>query len=667
VGLPSTYDATQRSDAPHPTLRRSFLTKDTKTMMEALRNGAKTWVAKVLLGIVMAVFGVLGVSSMNINQTISGLFRQDLATVNGRAISGETYRTNLNRTITSFGQQSGSNITLEQARKIGLDKQVLDELLEQASLESQADALNIQVGDDAAKALVMKEKIFQNADGVFDVDRYRSILQQNGMSEAAYIASTKAEMTRRSITGVAMDNVTIPQTMIDALVRYRDESRDGRYVTFAVTEADVAAPTDAELKKQYDDTPAAYTAPEYRTVAMIKLDPADIAPKLQVTDDELAAGYDRFKLDYYTPEVRDIMQVSFPDAAAAEKAKARVDKGEDLLKIAVELGQKEADILFKDKRAEDFLDEKIAKAAFELAQGAVSAPVVGSLNTALLKAVRVAPAKQPTLAEIKDKLAERVKLEKASEEIQSVYDAVEDARAQQTKFEDIASKVGVPFKLLTFSASGIGKDDKPVGVPSAGELLKAAFGSDVGVENDAIGSEGGGYVWYEVREIIPSAVRPIDQVKEQVKADFFAEKLRTLAADKAKAIVEKAGDTTKLETIATEVNGTIKSATGIKRNNVSEEFDGVATTALFSVAEKALTWALEPDGKSARIIEVSKVTLPAAGATTSAQDIATTAKEGLGSDLLNSYKLAVRGAAKVDMNEELWRQISGGNAVPVQP
>jgi hypothetical protein len=132
-----------------------------------------------------------------------------------------------------------------------------------------------------------------------------------------------------------------------------------------------------------------------------------------------------------------------------------------------------------------------------------------------------------------------------------------------------------------------------------------------------------------------------------------------LASDKAKTIVEKSSGNATLETVATELGGTVKEVTDIKRNNVSEEFDGVATIALFSVPEKKLTWALEGDGKTARIIEVTKVTLPLAGASASSKEVSDLAKKGLGADLADSYLKSARAGTTVTLNEELWRQNRG--------
>jgi peptidyl-prolyl cis-trans isomerase D len=623
-------------------------------MMEALRNGAKSWVAKILLGLLVASFAVWGIKDM-----FGGFQSADLVTVGGKKISSETFRVDLNRSIQQFGQQTGQNITLEDARKLGVDKQVLDRLIAQASLDSQAERLGVSVGDQAVATVVQKEPFFLDTAGKFDASRFRNLLQQNGMTEQGYIANTKSEMQRRAFSDTAGENIALPRTMVDALTRYRDESRDGRYVSFAVTEADVPAPTDDDLKKQYEATPAAYTAPEYRSVVLLKIDPTDLASKIQVTDQEISDLYNTAKEEYFQPEKRNILQVSFADVAAAEKAKARIDAGEDIVKVAAELGQKDKDITFNDKQRGDFLDEKIAEAAFTLAEGTVSAPVAGTLNTALLKVLKINPANQPTLDAIKPELTKRLQLQKAQEEIQSVYDAVEDARAQQTKFEDIGAKAGVPVIVIpAVSQSGVNKAGQPVSIPAQEEVLKAVFASDVGLDTDAIQANEG-YIWFDVREVTPSAIRPQADVKDQVKADWVATKLRTLASDKAKAIVEKSSGNTKLETLATELNGTIKTVTGIKRSSVSEDFDGNATTALFGVPEKALNWSLEGDGKTARIIEVTKVSLPTSGASASAKEISDLTKKGLSSDLMDSYLKSARAGTTVTLNEELWRQIGG--------
>ncbi len=626
-------------------------------MMEALRNGAKSWVAKALLAILVLSFAIWG-----IQDTFRGLRSADLAEVGGRPIAAETFRVELNRSLQNLQRQTGGQMTLEDARKFGLDKQVLDRLISTASLQSLGDRLNVQISEDYIKTRVMENPAFRNSSGKFDPAVLKSLLAQNGLNEISYVADQKSAQLRASLTGVAGENIALPKTLTDAMLRYRDETRDGRYFTITVSEADVPAPTDDDLKKQYESTPAAYTAPEYRGLAAMKIELGDIAAKIEVTEQEISESYELNKLDYFTPEIRDIIQLSFADLKTAEAAKARLGKGEDIIALATSLAMKESDILFKNSLKETFLDEKIGEAAFGLKAGTVSAPVQGTLNTVLLKAVKVVPAKQATLEESKATIRQKIQLEKARDEIQSIYDAVEDARAQSTKYEDIAAKVGIALTVVpSINAVGLDKAGVDVVLPNKEEVLKATFEGDPGVETDPL-NFGDGYVWYEIREVVPSRLRPLADIKDVVKADWVAEKLRTIAGEKAKTIVDKAAGNTRLDTLATEMKAKILSVSNIKRNQTSEAFDGISALALFSAPANTLTWALEGDGKSARIIEVSKVTQPASVAET--RELQDTTRNGLGTDLLAGYLEAVRDATKVTVNEELWRKISGPSSTP---
>jgi peptidyl-prolyl cis-trans isomerase D len=632
-------------------------------MLEFFRNAAKGWMAKILLSLLVVAFSFWGISG-KVGDLVGTMFGAvNLATVGDTQLSSETFRAEFKRTLDMISRQQGAQISMEDARKEGIDQQVLDRLLAQASVDATTQRLNLTFGDQAVKSLVMTNPAFQDASGKFNVDVMRRALQKNGVSEPAYMQNQKRDQLRQMMVATAGDNTVLPQAVTEALLRYKNETRDARYVTFSVNASDLPQPSDDDLKKQYEATPAAYTAPEYRSIAVLSVMPADVTAKVQISDEDLKAGYDKYKEDYHTPERRNLIQLSFPSVEAASAVKARLDKGEDILKIAAELKQKETDITFVDKTRDDFLDAAIADAAFALKEGEVSAPVKGSLNTALLKATKISPEKQSTFDEVKEDIRKKVQLDKARDEIQPIYDAVEDARASQTKFEDIAAKLGIPVTIVpALSADGRDKSGKDVSIPARDEVLKAVYASDVGVENDAITS-GDGYIWYDVREVAPSAVKPFADVKVQVKADWASTKMRTLASDKAKAILAKAGTNTALETIASEVAQPIKTAASVSRNQTSESFDGTATQALFGAKDKTLTWALEADGASARIIEVSKITTPAFDAKSAdAKALTDQMRKGLSADMNDAFVKALRTGANVTINETLWADIRGSAA-----
>ncbi len=624
-------------------------------MLESLRNAAKGWIAKTLIFFLAASFGVWGIADV-----FTGYRSGALATVGNEEVSAEEFNIAFNRAVQQMGAQTGQNLTPDEARKLGIDRGILNNLAQSAAIDNQAKALKLSVGDAQIVKDTQANKAFQDANGKFDAAQFQRVLEANGLNEQMYLATERQNRLRRAVTDSVDSNLTAPPSLVKAFYQHRNEQRDARYFVVKIADSEIPAPTDTEIKKQYEANPGLYTAPEYRSIAVMKAEPADVAAKVTLTPEDVTAGYEKYKADYFTPEKRTVLQITFPSVDEAQKAKDKIAAGTEFLAIAKERGFADADVTFADKTKADFFDPVIAEAAFKLGENLVSDPVKGSLATSLLKVIKITPENQKTLDEVKGELEQRLKLGRAREEIQSVYDSVEDARAAQEKFEAIAARVGIPFQLITHvDARGAGVDAKDLLVPGKPEILTAAFGSDVGVENDAV-SVNDGYIWYEVREVVPSAVKPLDKVMDQVKADIAASKMQAALVEKAKKLVERANGGATFESLALEATATIMTARGLKRGEGTETFNPGALQALFAVPANGYAYALEGDGKSAKVMQAQAVLLPPFDEKSEdAKAIATSLQRGASDDVLAAYLGALQASTGVTINETLWRQISG--------
>ncbi len=641
-------------------------------MLESMRNLAKTLVAKIMLGLLMVAFGVWGISGIAGSAfesalSLTGWGPKDLAQVGSVTIKGDVFTRDLQQRVKAIAAQSGQPLTLADAHKFGIDTQVLDNLVSQAAVSTVAGKLRLAVASQVINNEVVSEKAFQNQQGVFDKTAFARVLQNNNMTEAQYFAMQTRTHTDAALLDVAAAKVALPKVLAQAIGQYQGETRDVKYFDVTATEADVAKPTDADIEAQYKKTPAAYTAPEYRVAALMSIDAKSLTASQTVSAEELQAGYDKFQKDYFTPEKRTIVQLTFPNLDAAKAAKDRIAAGEDIMKIAGEMNLKEADVTLADRVRQDFIDARIGDAAFAMAEGQVSEPVQGQLAIALLKAAKVVAAKQPSLDEIKDKLTLRLQSDKAKAQLQQVFNDVEDARAQQTKFEEIAKKAGLNLTVLPpISASGQKQDGGDVSSFVKPDVLKAIFSSDVGVDSDAIGNADG-YTWYDVRSVIPSALKPLDQVKEQATKDVVNQRLRKSAIEKALKVVESLKGGKTLDTAAQEAGAQIKSVAGLKRDQQTAEFDGPSLAAAYSVADQGFAAAPGGEGKTARVLQVVKATLPAMMATTpELEQIKQQAKANFESDLRTGLVAALKKQVGVKINDALWKQNTGGDAPPVE-
>jgi peptidyl-prolyl cis-trans isomerase D len=625
-------------------------------MLEAFRNAAKSWIAKLLLALLVVSFAAWGITDV-----FRGGGVKDLATVGKQVISGDEYTRAVNRAIQKYSNDIGTRITYEDAKRLGLDRQVRDSLIAGASIDEKARSLGVTVSRTAIAEEAAANPAFRNAEGKFDRATMQRVLEANGLNEEAFLSGEQQNRQRFMLTSGSVMGA-VPATITDAERQFRDEARTARYFTFAVDATSAPQPTADDLKKQYELTPQAYTSPEYRSVAVLKAFPEDTASRFEVSDAELEAAFKRMRSEFTIPEKRSFLQLTFQTLADAEKALARIKAGEDFTKVAADLGFKSADIAFTDKSKADVLDAKVADAIFAGKLNELSGLVQGSLATALVKPTTITPGMEPTLAELKDTIKKRVQTEKAAEDIQSVFDSVEELRSNDKKFEGIAAQLNIPLVIVpAVAANGTGKDGKPVSLPATDPLLKAVFEGEVGVEADALDADGG-FVWYDVRGIIPSALKPMTEVEAQVRADWQATKLRSVAEENAKAIVAKAKTGKSLDELAKEAGATVKTVPNLKRGQALPEFDGLAAIALFGAPEKGFTWSLEGDGKSARIIQVDKVDIPqtAAGAGLSKEEQLNN-RILISRDMEESFLKAARSSVSVAVNEELWARVSGAS------
>ncbi len=624
-------------------------------MMDSMRNAAKGWAAKVLIGLLALSFGVWGIADV-----FTGSTRGALATVGDVDISGDEFTQAFNQYLQNYQRQTGQTLDAADARRLGVDRGVLNTLIQSAAIDNEAQKLGLRVSDLYLAQQVAENPNFQDSAGKFDADRFRQLLTTNGLSEAGFFAQQRQDVLREAVTGTADGNLPVSRALVEAQYRYRNEQRDARFVVVKTADTEAAAPTEDEIKKEYDANPTSYTAPEYRSIAVMKAEPKDIAAKVTLSEEDITTGFEGHKSEYFTPEKRTILQITFPTLEEATAAKAKLAAGTDFMALAKERGFSEADVTFADKTKADFFDAAIADAAFKLAEGELSEPIKGALATVLLKAAKIAPEHQATLDEVRPQLTEQLKIEKARDEIQSIYASVEDARAAQSKFEEIAERASIPFEVIpAVDAQGRDKSGKDVVLPNKDELLKSAFQSDVGVETDALQLEEG-YLWYEVREVVPSAVRPFDDVKDQVRAKVTANKVRAVSEEKARKIVERLSAGAKLEEIATELGTAVQTAQGMRRNESSSGFDVLAVTALFSVPENGFAFAVEPDGKGAKVMQSQAVLLPSFNPESEEAKALAKEMEGtVSNDMLLAYLSSVESAAGAKINENLWRQISG--------
>ena len=109
-------------------------------MLEMFRNAGKSWVAKILLMLLAGSFGVWGIQDI-----FGGFNATALATIGNQEISGQQYSNSYRQAMQRLAQQTGQNLTAEDARSMGVDRSILNNLIQSAAIDAQASDLKLSI------------------------------------------------------------------------------------------------------------------------------------------------------------------------------------------------------------------------------------------------------------------------------------------------------------------------------------------------------------------------------------------------------------------------------------------------------------------------------------------------------------------------------------------
>ncbi|TGQ56181.1 peptidylprolyl isomerase [Mesorhizobium sp. M1C.F.Ca.ET.193.01.1.1] len=605
-------------------------------MLGLLRSAAGTWVAKALLSLLVVSFAVWGISG-RLSGSLAG--HHAVITAGGTEVSINEYRLAYDRQINLLSQQYGQRITQEQAKLLGIDNQVLAQLVSGAVLDEQARKLGLGLSKDRLAELTREDPAFRGPSGQFDRRTFEYLLRQVGMRPEDYLKNRSQVAVRQQIVEAISDGLKAPQTFLKAVALYRGEDRTIDYLVLPKTLVQpIEAPSDSALKTYFEANKKNYAAPEYRKFSYVRLEPQDIMDPTAVTDQQVADDYNKNKARYTTPEMRTIEQLVFKTPDAAKAAYDSLKTGATFDKIVTAEGKTQADTLLGTLAKDKIADKAVADAAFSLNANEVSPVVQGAFGPVLLRVTEIKPQVVKPLSEVSDQIRKDLALGEASRILLDVHDSYEDTRASGASLAQAADKL--KLKVVTIDAierTGQRPDGSIVNdLPQSADLIKAVFEAEPNTENEGLTTADNGFVFYEVQSITPARDRTLDEARQKVAADWTAAETDKRLDAKAEGLEKRLKAGTALDVIAGELKLEKQTKRGLKREADDADFGKEGAAAMFGVGEGGTGLIPSPTGDGQILFKVAEVFEPAGADGSSLPDDAQKSfSAGLSDDLLD--------------------------------
>ena len=581
-------------------------------MLRGLRNASASWLGKSIMAAVVG-FLVLAFGIWGIGDIFRGIGRSTFVKVGSTEILIEQFRQEYNDRLQQISRQLHRPITPAQARDLGIEAQIIQQIITEAALDEKARQMGLRLSDAEVARLIMADPGFRGPTGQFDRQRFEYIIRNAGYSEARFAAEQRRISLRRQLSQSIAGDLPAPKLAAQALDRFENEQRTVDYVVLGPAQAgDIPAPPPEVLAKYFEERKGLFRAPEYRKVVLLSVTPADVAATVEVSDADARRYYDDHRARFGTPERRRIEQIVFPNAEAAKSAAEKLANGLSFQALAAELGKKPSDIDLGLVTKAELVDRAVADAAFALAEGGVSAPIAGRFGTTLVHVVKIEAEKVKSFEEVEAEIRHDLAVERAKPIVQDMHDKVEDERANGLSLEEVGKKLKLNVRTVdAVDRSGRDPNGNPIGnLPAGVDVIANVFATDVGVENDPLLTSGGGYVWYDVVSTAPSRDRTLDEVKDRVEARWRDDQVAERLAAKTTEMVDKLKAGTAFAEVTQPDGLKVESKSGLKRGIAADPLSARTVDATFRTAKGAPGSAEGRSPTERAVFVVTDVTIP---------------------------------------------------------
>lgn len=498
-------------------------------MLQSIRDGSRSWGAKIIVGVMVAAMALFGVESLF---GLLGGDPDEVASVNGESIVRQEVALEVQRAMRS-GQ-----VPPEQER--ALRNEILEQLITQRLLTQYAEEGKLYASEDQLDQLIVSLPEFQDQDGVFSAELFRNRLASVGYTPLSFREELRTDVTRRQLQqGLAFSDFTLSAEK-QRLAELQRQQRSFRYHILTVEDASNIDVSQEEIQRYYEENAERFERPEQVRLKYVVVDREEMAEDVEVDEVELRKAW-RERYQGADREVAHIM-ITFGDERTREQAQARAEEALDALESGEGFAETAARYSDDTASAEDggdlgeisrgFFGEAFDEAAFSLDEDEVSSAV--EMDNAF-HIIKVQEIDRPAFAQQRERLRQDVAMSEVEDAFNQRVQQLIDESFAADDLQSVADDIGLTLKESDWLARGEGE-----GVLSEPGVMEAAFSAEVleeGYNSEVIELDDDRRLVLRVAEHRDASVLPLDEVRDQVEAAVKARKQQESLVEKAKTLL----------------------------------------------------------------------------------------------------------------------------------
>ena len=512
-------------------------------MLEAIRERAQGWIAKVILGLLVIPFALWGVDSY----FKAGGKEPPAAEIDDGQISQREFI----KALKDQQESLGAKVEDKALRKLVMDQLVNTRVLSQAATKSGFAVLDPQI-----QAVLGGVDIFQE-NGKFSEARLDAWLRNRSMSRGELLAMIGQDLLMKQVQIGYGEGALASNAAAERLARLLSQQREVNEATFDAKAYINAVKVDEKsVEAAYRAHQNDYTIPAQVRVKYLTLSQAVLESGIKISDEQVRQHFEANASRYQEPEQRRAAHIliKVEEGADAKTRLAAKAKAEQLLAELRKTPAKFSDLARQSSQdpvsgakggdlgafTRDMMVKPLADAVWGMKPGEIRGLVESQFGYHIIRLDNVAPGAKMGFEVVKADIAKELKQQEAQKRFVEAAERFSNLVYEQPDSLDPAAK---EFGLKVEESGWIGKGQAQPALLANPRLLDALFSEDALKKRqnlEAMEVAPNTLVAARVIDYRPAGVRPLADVTGEIRAKLTTEAAQKLAVEAGKMALESA-------------------------------------------------------------------------------------------------------------------------------
>ena len=492
-----------------------------KTSLILKNIGTKSLI--ILISLSFAVWGLGDIFVNNKNPTIAQVGNSD--------IKLNEFNMEYQNILLRLRQSSSEPITEEFVKAMGLQNNIIQNLVNRKYIYLISKNLGIDVGDKYIRKSIFNDPLFKDQLGVFNRDYFNYYLNQYNLSEKELVKINKDLLINNLFLQALNINNYAPQTITENIIKKRDTVR--RAIIYEFDSSGILFQdkiNDEDIKKKYQEVKNTLLNPEKRSISIIKIDRISLSKEINIDEKKVRDFYES-NIDFYSSkETRTIYQPIFQSENKAKDFVQKINNGHNFFKILKESNIEKEKILLKNVEKID-LPEDIGKEVFSLKKGQITNIYKSAFGYKLLFVDNINNNSKKSFKDVKNSIIKDFTKEELSNKLYNTANTIFERYLETKDLELSLNNTKVirnDFQDVSLNELNYIYDEIDIGI-NKDELSKYIFNLKIKELSDSIEDKNNDIYFIYLNKIKEEKIKSFKEAKNEVVDIIYKEKRNKLA------------------------------------------------------------------------------------------------------------------------------------------